>query len=246
MVMIVVAILGGVITSRVSIKLAEPTLATIPARHPRWQQLSGPIAVCDFTGALTCVSAVWFVGLNLELVVVLALALFLLSLSVVDLYLYRLPDRLVFLGLGVAVCLMVANSLGRGDFEPFYLAAVGMFSYFGLLLAVHLLSHRGLGFGDVKLALLLGLHLGWGAGIYGGGWLTVIHLVFVSQVLASAFGAVGGLAVALIRAKRRNNFLADPSSANTNERLLTQSFPFGPALAAATMIVILYIFAVSV
>lgn len=246
MAMIVVAILGGVTASRVSIKLAEPTLATIPGRHPLWQQLSGIIAAFDFISMVIWVSAVWFVGLNLELVVVLSLGLFLLSLSVVDLYSYRLPDRLVFLGLGVAVCLMVAISLGRGDFESFYLAAVGMFSYFGLLLVVHLLSPRGLGFGDVKLALLLGLHLGWGAGIYGEGWLTVMHLVFVSQVLASAFGAVGGLAVALIRAKRRRNFLADPLSGNTNESLFTQSFPFGPALAAATMIVTLYILAVSV
>ena len=40
-------------------------------------------------------------------------------------------------------------------------AVIGSVAYFVLLLVPHLIYPRGMGFGDVKLALLMGLYLGW-------------------------------------------------------------------------------------
>ena len=38
--------------------------------------------------------------------------------------------------------------------------------YFGILLVIHLISPRAMGFGDVKLAAVMGLYLGWLAAGY--------------------------------------------------------------------------------
>ena len=40
-------------------------------------------------------------------------------------------------------------------------AAIGSAAYFGFLFLFHVVSPGGLGFGDVRLALVLGLYLGW-------------------------------------------------------------------------------------
>jgi leader peptidase (prepilin peptidase) / N-methyltransferase len=99
-------------------------------------------------------------------------------------------------------------------------ALVGMVGYFVLLLVPHLVYPKGMGFGDVKLALLMGLHLGWL------GWSAAapvagpVRIVLWALVLGSALGALFGGVVAL--ATKRNG-----------------AFPFGPALAAACFVLVL-------
>ncbi len=171
----------------------------------------------------------------------------LLVLSVVDLHSYRLPDRLVFWSLGLSVLAMLPGAAAVSDLGVVGHGILGMFVYFGLLLVVHLISPRGLGFGDVKLALLLGLHLGWAAGITRSGWgnaadwVLVIRMVFWAQLLASMIGIVGGLSLGVLRRKLDRDVLADPQAdRGRTTRLLTSSFPFGPALASGTMTVVLF------
>lgn len=171
----------------------------------------------------------------------LVLVVSLTALSVVDLYSYRLPDRLVFSALGWSIAAMLPVAVAGGDLSVAGYAVVGMFVYFGFLLVVHLISPRGLGFGDVKLSLLLGLHLGWVAGIAQGDWGSVVRLVFWAQLVASLIGVVGGLSLGVVRRNLKREVLRDPEAeSNQPARLLAQSFPFGPALACATMIVVLF------
>jgi len=182
------------------------------------------------------------------------LAIALVALSVIDMYEYRLPDRLVFPSIGISAVLMVVVAVAIDRPEGLTRALVGSLTFFAILLVVHLISPRGMGFGDVKLALLLGLHLGWTAGTTYLGWPAVIRMVFYALLIGCLIGVVMGLLVAVLRRGGRD-VAPDPAllvpeeedggdegdgSTGQPAQLLKHSFPFGPALAAATLLVVLY------
>ncbi len=73
-----------------------------------------------------------------------------------------------------------------------------------------------MGFGDVKLALLMGFALGWLADSY----FSAMYLVLVALFIGCILGIVFGLAWRVVQ--RRGG-----------------AFPFGPALAVAVVYVIL-------
>lgn len=145
----------------------------------------------------------------------------LLAVSVVDLRLYRIPDRIVFPALGLTAVLMVVASFAivrpYGDaIEPLKYAAIGMITYFAILFVFHVVYPSGMGFGDVKLALLMGLALGWVAATGPG----AAYMVMVALFVGCVAGIVFGLAVRLARGRGG-------------------AFPFGPALALGAIFVIL-------
>ena len=169
----------------------------------------------------------------------------LVALSVIDLRVYRLPNRLVFPAIAVSVLSMVVVAVMIDLVVALPRAVVGAFLFFALLFVSHLISPRGMGFGDVKFALLLGLHLGWTAGSTYRGWAAVMQLVFFALLLACVIGIVLGLLIGVLRRKGRD-IAPDPEAvdggeqAGDAERLLGHSFPFGPALAAASMLLVLH------
>ena len=171
--------------------------------------------------------------------VILVVAL--VALATIDMYVYRLPDRLVFPALGVSAVAMVGVAFAIDRTEALPKAAAGALGYFLLLFIAHVISPRGMGFGDVKLALLLGLHLGWTAGSTYVGWSPVIRLVFYALLIGCVIGVAVGLFVAVLRRGGRD-VAPDPEADDGEQpaRLLQNSFPFGPALAAATMVLVLY------
>lgn len=145
----------------------------------------------------------------------------LLAASVVDLRVYRLPDRIVFPSLGATAVLIVVATLAivrpYGDaVEPLQHALVGMVTYFGILFVFHVIYPAGMGFGDVKLALLMGLALGWVAATGPG----AAYLVMIALFVGCVAGIVFGLAVRFARGRGG-------------------AFPFGPALALGTIYVLL-------
>ena len=81
----------------------------------------------------------------------------------------------------------------------------------GILLAVHLVSPAGMGFGDVKLGLALGLALG----------ATAIASAFVALLVAMVTGAVAGL---ILLARHRDR---------------RRAFAFGPCLGFGTVVALL-------
>jgi prepilin signal peptidase PulO-like enzyme (type II secretory pathway) len=145
----------------------------------------------------------------------------LLAVSVVDLRLFRIPDRFVFPGLAITIVLIVIASFvvlpSAGDaFTVLERAVVGLLTYFGILFFFHLVYPRGMGFGDVKLALLMGLSLGW----LGTSNFTAMYLVLIALFFGCVLGIVFGVAWRIIQ--RQGG-----------------AFPFGPALAAAVILVVL-------
>jgi leader peptidase (prepilin peptidase) / N-methyltransferase len=142
----------------------------------------------------------------------LLLAAGLVALSVIDLEHFLLPNRIVYpLDAAVPVLLAVAAA-GDDDWSAFgraLLAGVVAVTAFG---ALHLVSPRSLGLGDVKLVAALGTSLGWL------GW----GALAVGAVLGFAIGAVVGLALVLAGRLGRRDHL-----------------PFGPFLAAGTLVTLL-------
>lgn len=163
-----------------------------------------------------------------------------MALSVIDLYIYRLPDLITFPAIALSVVAMVVIAFVVDRPIALGRALLGAVAYFVLLLIAHLISPRGMGFGDVKLSLLLGLHIGWVSGSTYVGWTPVLRLVLISLFIGSVLGVTGGVIVAILR-KSRAAVLADPEAVDGQPtRLLAQSIPFGPALAAGAVIAVLF------
>lgn len=136
----------------------------------------------------------------------------LLAIAVIDVEHFIVPNRIVFPMLAVSVPLLALASLLAGDWHPLLTGVVGAAVAANGLLLVNLVSPRGMGMGDVKLALLLGLFLGWiGLG----------H-VALGLFLGFLFGAVGGIGLIAAGVKTRK----DP-------------VPFAPFLAAGTVVAVL-------
>src|SRR5690606_5630333 len=123
-----------------------------------------------------------------------------------------IPDRITFPALGLGAAGVVAVSLQHDATGPIWGAGVGALVYFVLLLIPHLAYPRGMGFGDVKLALLMGLFLGWLGWESGEEVLGPLRLVLYALMLGCVLGVVFGLVHAAVTRRRGE-------------------FPFGPALA---------------
>ncbi|GIF12586.1 prepilin peptidase [Actinoplanes teichomyceticus] len=88
----------------------------------------------------------------------LYLAAVAIALALIDLDVMRLPDRIVRPSYPVAAALLVPAALLTGDPGALLRGALAA----GLLYLIYrVLALWGMGRGDVKLAPLLGLHLGW-------------------------------------------------------------------------------------
>lgn len=215
------------------------------ARRGRCRHCGAPITAAYpwvevITAGLWVAVAARF-GWDWRLVPPLILVTALTALSVIDMYVYRLPDRLVFPSLGLSLIAVVIGGFVIDHPAAITTSLVGMALYGGFLLVLHLISPRGMGFGDVKLALLLGLHLGWAAGSVWTGYVPVFRLVFYGLLVACLLGGVGGLLLAIVRRRLQRDVVPDPEATEGQPtRLLAQSMPFGPALAVGTVIVVLF------
>jgi len=135
------------------------------------------------------------------------------ALTTIDLETYLLPNRIVFPLAGAGVALLGLAALAQWGWVDYTRALVGGACGFVAFFALHIVSPRALGFGDVKFAFVLGLYLGWL------GWGEIILGFF----LGFAYGAVIGIVLLATRLRGRK----DP-------------VPFGPFLAAGTMTAILW------
>ena len=151
----------------------------------------------------------------------LVLGAALVAVSAIDLEHLRIPDRVTFPALGLAVPAIVVVSLQHHVPGALRGAAIGAVTYFLLLLLPHLAYPRGMGFGDVKLALLMGLYLGWLGWSPGDTVLGPVHLVLYALMLGCVTGVVFGIGHAAVTRRRGE-------------------FPFGPALALACAVVAIW------
>jgi leader peptidase (prepilin peptidase)/N-methyltransferase len=160
--------------------------------------------------------AFWRLGLTPELPAVLVFIFGGVLLAVIDWKVQRLPTRLVYLTMaGVGVGLAFA-SLVEWDWRPLATAIAGGLLFANAFFLLWFLTKQFtgmlvLGFGDVRLAAVLGLLLGW----YG-----------LEYVL---YGALAGHVLALLLAV----------SMSIHKRKLVVRYSFGPSLIAGALAVVL-------
>jgi leader peptidase (prepilin peptidase)/N-methyltransferase len=203
-------------------------------------------AVEVVTAALFALVALRYDQTEWLILVPLVLVVALVALSTIDFYVYRLPDRIVFPALAISFVFMAVLAVVEVD-RPSALvrAGVGAFGYCAFLLILHLVNPKGMGFGDVKLALLLGLHTGWVGGVFYGTWTSVIRLTFWAMFLGVLAGTILGLVLVFVRRFVDRNALPDPEAELDDDGRPTASLrkmavPFGPGLAIGTVIVVLF------
>ena len=112
------------------------------------------------TALLFAVAALRF-GASWELPAHLFLAGAGVLLAVIDLQHHKLPNRVVVPSLGIGAALLAVAAAGEHDWPALLRAGLGAVVLFAVFLVMALISPRSLGMGDVKLAALIGLYLGW-------------------------------------------------------------------------------------
>ncbi len=145
----------------------------------------------------------------LVLVAYLHLAAVSIVLALIDLDVHRLPNVIVLPSYAVGAVLFVVAAVLQGDLIPLAVAAAGAGILFALYALAAVAYPGGMGLGDVKLAGVLGLHLGWL------GWGTLAVGAFAPFLLGGVFALV---LLVLHRVGRRSGI------------------PFGPWMLAGTWV----------
>lgn len=135
------------------------------------------------------------------------------ALALIDLETHTLPNRIVLPSYPVGAVLLTAAAALMGEPARMFAALIGAGGLFGVYCLMALAYPAGMGWGDVKLAGVLGLYLGWL------GW---------GQLAVGAFSAflLGGLFALVLLATRR-----------VSRR---SGIPFGPWMLAGAWLGIFY------
>ena len=135
-----------------------------------------------------------------------------LALALIDLDCKRLPDALTLPSYPVATILLGAAALLGSDSGDFITAVLGGGALFGVYFALAFAYPAGMGFGDVKLAGVLGMYLGW---LGWGAWA-------VGTFLGFFLGGVFGIGLMLVKKGGRKT-----------------AVPFGPFMLLGVLIAVL-------
>jgi leader peptidase (prepilin peptidase)/N-methyltransferase len=166
------------------------------------------------TAALFLV-ATWRLGLTAELPAVLVFIFGGVLLAVIDWKVHRLPTRLVYYTLAGVLTGLLFAAVVSGDWRALSTAAIGAVIFFNAMAALwYVQRHVGfmvLGFGDVRLALVLGALLGW----YG------LPYIWYGAMAGVVIAALIGLGLAI------------------KHRTLEMTMAFGPPLLIGALAVVL-------
>jgi len=177
--------------------------APIPARYP---------LVELGTAVLFAAAAVRF-GATWQLPAFCIFFASLLAVSVIDLDLFIIPNRVIYPTLFITAPLLAIAAAVEGHWGQLRNAAIGGVAGFGLLLVIHVAMPRGMGFGDVRLAGVIGMMLGW----------LGLRYLFLGLFLAFLLAAVIGVALIAARLRTRKD-----------------AVPFGPFLAGGAVLAALW------
>jgi leader peptidase (prepilin peptidase) / N-methyltransferase len=134
------------------------------------------------------------------------------ALAMIDLDVHRLPDVIVLPSYVVAGALLGVAAVVQHDAGGALRAVLGMVALYGLYFLLVFIYPAGMGWGDVKLAGVLGLYLGWL------GWGEVVSGAF----LGFLFGGVVGVALMVMGKAGRKS-----------------KIPFGPFMLTGALAAIL-------
>ncbi len=176
--------------------------APISARYP----------AVELTTAIIFAVLAWRIGATAALPAYLYLGAIGVALALIDIDVKRLPNAIVLPSYVVAPALLGVAAAVDQDLSSYIRALLGMVALYAFYYVLAFIYPAGMGFGDVKLAGVLGLYLGWL------GWAEVITGGF----LGFLFGGIVGFALMLTRKAGRKS-----------------QIPFGPFMLAGALAAIL-------
>ena len=193
---------------------AGPWLALLADRIPEKKPLGGGVRGVPSLAPITVAAVLLFAGVGVRFGAHWAVPGFvvfvacLIVVTATDLRLFLIPNRIVYPTLACTVVLLGGAAILGHHGPALRHAAVGGVCAWAALLVMHLINPRGMAFGDVRLAAVIGAYEGWL------GYNHVVLALFLGFVAAAV---VGG---ALIVTRRRS--AKDP-------------VPFGPFLAVGAL-----------
>ncbi|QNE47969.1 prepilin peptidase [Glaciihabitans sp. INWT7] len=162
--------------------------APISARYPLVElatSLSFALVALGFApAAFAATTSAGAVAAVLVMVAFLYLAAITIALALIDLDVHKLPNVIVIPAYAVGAALFGAASFLSGDFGPLIGSGIAMAGLFLFYLVMALVYPGGMGLGDVKLAGVLGIYLGWA------GWGAVAVGAFSAFLLAGVFSII--------------------------------------------------------
>lgn len=173
--------------------------AGISARYPIVEALTGVLFAVVAWGVMSAavgLSAGSGVGGTLVvLVAFLYFAAISVVLTLIDLDTHRLPNAIVLPSYAVAGVLFTIASVLGADWGRLLQAAIGMAILYSFYFVIRLIRPDGMGGGDVKLAGVIGIYLGWL------GWGSLVVGAFAAFLLGGVYGLI---LMGLRRAGRRS------------------------------------------
>lgn len=148
-------------------------------------------------------------GLSIELPAYLYLAAIGVTLAMIGFDVRRLPDSIVLPSYIISVLLLLPAGAVHADLHGTLRALGGMVALLVLFFALALAYPNGLGFGDVKLAGVVGLYLGWLS------W----NALFLTAAGSLLIAAIGGSAAVVTKHGTRH-----------------MAVPLGPCLVGAAVL----------
>lgn len=189
--------------------------ATVPDRDVTrwWLPTRAPtrrLAITGVTAVVLAALAGTATGWSAAWPAYVALSLIGTTLFVIDVELHRLPNRLTATAAVAGAVLLTAAALIDETWSALARVGTAAVVVFALFYVLALISPRGVGLGDVKLAAVLAGYLAWF------GWIEVV------RGLGAAFVVAGFASITLLVAGRATRKTA---------------IPFGPFLIGAAMLV---------
>jgi len=174
------------------------------------ERISPRYPIIEATTALLLTAVVWQVGWTAAAAAYMAFTAILIALTAIDLEHMLLPDDLTLALLWLGL-LAAPLGIGPTPVDAILGAAAGYLSLWTVYQLFRLLTGKeGMGYGDFKLLAALGAWLGW-------------QQLPVVILLSAGVGSIVGLSLIAIKAQERS-----------------QAIPFGPYLAAAGWITLLW------
>jgi leader peptidase (prepilin peptidase) / N-methyltransferase len=124
-----------------------------------------------------------------------------------------IPNRVLYPATVAAFALLAAGAVFEGSTDRLGPAALGAAGYFGILFVVYLIARGGFGFGDVKLAFLLGAMTAFQS------QRTVLLAVFFT-------GVIGGIPAIALLVTRKARF--------------SDELPYGPPMLAGAWVALVF------
>jgi leader peptidase (prepilin peptidase) / N-methyltransferase len=198
-----VGAVGGALAPRVIAALqepADPDDAKDKLSYRRLASVRGLAPSLAATAAAVCAALTWQLGWSPPLPLWLYVGVVGVVLAYIDWRTRLLPTRIIAPSYAIVALLAVLASVLAVDWDSLLRAFMGWVVAGGLFFLLWFIYPKGMGYGDVRLAGVLGIALGWL------GWAELLVGVYSGFLL----GALGGGLLAVLRVVDRKRYPFGP------------------------------------